>query len=82
MTRRTHLVLGSLLVIVSGGAFLGAPAPARAAETFDCEASVRAYCEYVATFCRYGATCTYNTTTCQITNAECNAPPVRPSTPG
>lgn len=80
MTRRARLSVGSLLTIAGGGVFLSMPAPSQAAETFDCRESVRAYCNYAASFCSSGsATCTYNTTTCEIINIECNASPLRPS---
>lgn len=73
MTRNRKISMASLFVILGGGTFLTSPAEAAAgAGTFDCRASVRAYCQYVAdNYCTEGATCTYNTQTCEVTNAEC-----------
>lgn len=82
MTIRARLVAGSLLTIAGGGAFLSVPAPVQAAATYDCRESVRAYCNYAASFCASGrAVCTYETATCQITNIECQTA-LAPYTPG
>jgi hypothetical protein len=72
MTRNRQISLVSLFIILGGGTFLTSPAEAAGAGTFDCRASVTAYCQYVAdNYCSTGATCWYNTQTCEVTNAEC-----------
>jgi hypothetical protein len=72
MTRNRKISLASLLVVLGAGMFLTSPAKAAAAETSNCEATVRSYCQWVAnTYCKTGATCTYNTSTCDVTNAQC-----------
>lgn len=71
MTHRKLLSIASAVVMASGGLLITTPAQA-APETFDCRASVRSYCQWVAdNYCTNGAICTYDTSTCDILNSQC-----------
>jgi len=71
MTRRKLVSIASVVSLASGAVLITTPAQA-SSETFECRASVRAYCDWVASnFCAGSAICTYNTSTCEILNSQC-----------